>query len=133
MHWPNFSIPHVFVIFSSLTSGDPPSYCKLYSHQEHRPIKKQVSVLGCFWWVRKGKYNLKNRPHCRSCHNKSTLWTDECCKFSKLIIRGICLKENEGTVCSSWRYKGKKSCLSAAFKQHHWILWNSINQHIIKS
>lgn len=29
LYWPTFSIPHVFVIFSSLTSGDPPSYCKL--------------------------------------------------------------------------------------------------------
>lgn len=36
------------MIFSSLTSGDPPSYCKLYSHQEHRRIRKEqrVSVLG---------------------------------------------------------------------------------------
>ena len=41
LHWPTFSIPHVFVHFSSLTSGDPPRYRKLYSHQEHRWIRKE--------------------------------------------------------------------------------------------
>lgn len=41
--WPPLSIPHVVVIFSSLTSGDPPRYCKLYSHQERTWIRTERS------------------------------------------------------------------------------------------
>lgn len=63
LYWPTFSIPHVFVHFSSLTSGDPLCYCKLYSHQENRCIREKRWKPTGAWLLSKGTYN----ESCKSC------------------------------------------------------------------